>query len=262
MIDFFQTIILGFIEGLTEFLPISSTAHLIVGELLLDVPPSPFLNFFTIFIQLGAISAVPILYFNRLTSSLLIYKFIIISFIPAVVLGVLLDDFLESLFQGYWFICISWIIGGYVLIKIDKWIVDKEENPSSIENMSINQAFNIGLYQCLAMIPGVSRSGASIIGGRIVGLKHRDAIEFSFLLGIPTILGACAKKVLDYRDNIVEFTVGTNGIYLLVAFIISFIVALFSIKFMVNLVKNYGFKYFGYYRIVIGLIFGFYLLWK
>lgn len=262
MIDLFQSIILGFIEGLTEFLPISSTAHLIVGELLLDIPPSPFLNFFTIFIQLGAISAVPILFFKRLTSSLLIYKYIIISFIPAVVFGVLLDDFLESLFQGYWFICISWIIGGYVLINIDKWIVDKEENPNSIENMSLNQAFKIGLYQCLAMIPGVSRSGASIIGGRIVGFKHRDAIEFSFLLGIPTILGACAKKVLDYRDNIVEFTVGTNGIYLLVAFIISFIVALFSIKFMVNLVKNYGFKYFGYYRIAIGLIFGFYLLWK
>lgn len=262
MIDFFQTIILGFIEGLTEFLPISSTAHLIVGELLLDISPSPFLNFFTIFIQLGAISAVPILYFNRLTSSLSLYKYIIISFIPAVVFGVLLDDFLESLFQGYWFICISWITGGYVLINIDTWIVDKEKNPSSIENMSINQAFMIGLYQCLAMIPGVSRSGASIIGGRLVGFKHRDAIEFSFLLGIPTILGACAKKVLDYRDNIGEFTVGTNGIYLLVAFTISFIVALFSIKFMVNLVKNYGFKYFGYYRITIGLIFGFYLLWK
>lgn len=262
MIDFFQTIILGFIEGLTEFLPISSTAHLIVGELLLDVPPSTFLNFFTIFIQLGAISAVPILYFNRLTSSLSIYKYILVSFIPAVVFGVLLDDFLESLFQGYWFICISWIIGGYVLIYIDKWIVDKEEKPSSIENMSMSQAFKIGLYQCLAMIPGVSRSGASIIGGRMVGFKHRDAIEFSFLLGIPTILGACAKKILDYRDNIVEFTTGANGVYLLVAFLISFIVALFSIKFMVNLVKNYGFKYFGYYRIAIGFIFGFYLLWK
>lgn len=262
MIDLFQAILLGIIEGFTEFLPISSTAHIIVGELFLNVPPSPFLNFFTIFIQLGAISAVPILYFRRLTTSFSIYKYIIVSFIPAVVFGILLDDFLESLFQGYWFICISWIIGGYILVNIDKWIVDKESNPNSIENMSLNQAFKIGLYQCLAMIPGVSRSGASIIGGRIVGFKHRDAIEFSFLLGIPTILGACAKKVLDYRANIFEFTDGVNGFYLLTAFFISFIVALFSIKFMVNLVKNYGFKYFGYYRIAIGLIFGFYLLWK
>jgi undecaprenyl-diphosphatase len=112
------------------------------------------------------------------------------------------------------------------------------------------------------MIPGVSRSGASIIGGRLAGLNHRSAIEFSFLLGIPTILGACAKKLFDYRNEIDMLTSGDNIIYLGVSFCVSFIVALFSIRFMVNLVNQYGFKYFGYYRVLIGVIFGIYLLWK
>jgi undecaprenyl-diphosphatase len=260
MIDFYQAIILGLIEGLSEFLPISSTAHLIVGELLLSIKPSPFLNFFTIFIQLGAISAVPILYFKRLTTSFGIYKTVIISFIPAVILGLLLDEFLEDLFQGYWFICISWIIGGVILIFIDQWITD--DNDETIEEMNYLQAIKVGFFQCLAMIPGVSRSGASIIGGRLAGLNHRNAIEFSFLLGIPTILGACAKKMFDYRNEIDMFTSGDNIIYLGVSFCVSFIVALFSIRFMVNLVNQYGFKYFGYYRVLIGVIFGIYLLWK
>ncbi len=262
MFDLFYAILLGIIEGLSEFLPISSTAHLIVGEYLLAIPPSPFLNFFTIFIQLGAISAVPVLYYKRLTSSLHIYKFVFISFIPAVLFGLLLDDFLESLFQGYWFISLSWILGGFVLVFIDKWVTDSDKNHNDIDGITIHQSFKIGLFQCLAMIPGVSRSGASIIGGRIVGLSHRDAIEYSFLLGIPTILGACAKKMIDYRENIIDFTTGSNGILLATSYFISFFVAIISINFMVNLVSRYGFKYFGYYRIFIGLVFGIYLLWK
>jgi undecaprenyl-diphosphatase len=262
MIDLIQAIILGFIEGLTEFLPISSTAHLIVSEQILSIKPSPFLNFFTIFIQLGAIAAVPMLYFKRLTSSVLIYKYVILSFIPAVIFGLLFDDILEALFEGYWFICISWFLGGIILIFIDKWIIDKKNNHNSIERITITQSVKIGLFQCLAMIPGVSRSGASIIGGRIVGLSHQDAIEYSFLLGIPTILGACAKKMLDYRDNLATFVSGNNGYVLLISFLVSFTVALISIKFLVSLVNKYGFKYFGYYRIAISVTFGLYLLWK
>lgn len=260
MIDFYQAIILGVIEGLSEFLPISSTAHLIVGELLLSIKPSPYLNFFTIFIQLGAICAVPILFFKRLTTSYNIYKSVIISFIPAVILGLLLDEFLENLFQGYWFICVSWIIGGFILVFIDQWISGSKDD--KIDEMSYLQSIKIGLFQCLAMIPGVSRSGASIIGGRLAGLSHQNAIEFSFLLGIPTILGACAKKIFDYRNDIEVFASGNNVIYLGVSFFVSFIVAFFSIRFMINLVNQYGFKYFGYYRIFIGLIFGIYLLWR
>lgn len=262
MIDVFQAIILGIIEGLTEFLPISSTAHLIVSEQLLSIKPSPFLNFFTIFIQLGAISAVPFLYFKRLTSSLQIYKYVIYSFVPAVILGLLFDDILEALFEGYWFISLSWFLGGIILIFIDKWITDQKKHHNSIETITTAQSIKIGLFQCLAMIPGVSRSGATIIGGRIVGLSHRDAVEYSFLLGIPTILGACAKKMLDYKTEIVDYTTGNNGFLLGISFFISFIVALVSIKFLVSLVNKYGFKYFGYYRVVIGVSFGLYLLWK
>jgi undecaprenyl-diphosphatase len=262
MIDIFQAILLGLIEGLSEFLPISSTAHLIVAEYMLEITPSPFLNFFTIFIQLGAISAVPILYFRRLTSSLHIYKYVIFSFVPAVVFGLLLDDILEALFEGYWFISFSWFVGGIILINIDKWITDKDSSHDSIEKITIVQSIKIGLFQCLAMIPGVSRSGASIIGGRIVGLTHQNAVEYSFLLGIPTILGACAKKLIDYKESLPVFLTGENVTHLLISFLISFFVALLSIKFMVNLVNKHGFKYFGYYRVFIGIAFGIYLLWK
>jgi undecaprenyl-diphosphatase len=262
MIDLFQAIILGLIEGLTEFLPISSTAHLIVGEYFLNIKPSPFLNFFTIFIQLGAISAVPLLYFKRLTSSFQIYIYVIYSFIPAVVFGLLLDDLLEALFQGYWFISLSWLLGGIILIFIDQWVVDQKADTGSIESMSKLNAVKIGLFQCLAMIPGVSRSGASIIGGRIVGLTHNDAVEYSFLLGIPTILGACAKKMLDYKSELPIYLSGDNGLYLGISFLVSFVVALLSITFMVNLVNRYGFKFFGYYRVIIGMALGLYLLWN
>ena len=179
MTEVIKTIILGVVEGLTEFLPVSSTAHLIVSENLLGIENSKFLNFFTVFVQLGAIAAVPLLFFKRLfASGLSIYYTIIASFIPAVILGVLLDDLLEALFQGYWFIAISWMIGGFILIRIDQWLPVKE-NTVEVQSISYLKAFKIGLFQCIAMIPGVSRSGATIVGGRVsVSYTH---------LTLPTI---------------------------------------------------------------------------
>jgi undecaprenyl-diphosphatase len=159
-------------------------------------------------------------------------------------LGLLLDDVLEALFQGYWFIAGSWILGGLILIKIDTWLPSTEKD-QEISQISYPQAIKIGFYQCIAMIPGVSRSGATIIGGRIVGLNHASAVEYSFLLGIPTILGASAKKMLDYRDNIVDFLIGEQSMLLYIGFTVSFLVALFTIKWMVGLVTRFGFKYFG-----------------
>jgi len=261
MLETLQTIILGIIEGITEFLPISSTAHLIVSRYLLGINASEFLNFFIIFIQLGAISAVPILYYKRLISSINIYLYLITSFIPAVIFGLLLDDLMESIFEGYWFIAVSWILGGIVLIKIENWIKESS-NDNEITNITYLQSFKIGLYQCLAMIPGVSRSGATIIGGRISGLNSKSAIEYSFLLGIPTILGANAKKILDYKDHIQEYLLGEYSYQLYLGYIISFLVALFTIKWMVGIVHNYGFKYFGYYRVIIGISLLIYLSWK
>ena len=259
MTDILKTIILGLVEGLTEFLPVSSTAHLIVSENLLGIENSKFLNFFTVFVQLGAIAAVPFLYFKRLfASGLSIYYTIIASFIPAVILGILLDDFLEALFQGYWFIAGSWILGGLLLIRIDKWLPAKA-NSIEIQSISYINAFKIGLFQCIAMIPGVSRSGASIVGGRVLGLSHSAAVEYSFLLGIPTILGACAKKLLDYRNDMDVLFTKEHIQFLSIGTVISFVVALLTIKWMVGFVKQYGFALFGYYRIIIGLLLSIYL---
>ncbi|MHA8049908.1 undecaprenyl-diphosphate phosphatase [Aquirufa sp. ROCK-SH2] len=264
MINNWESVLLGIIEGLTEFLPISSTAHLIVSEKLLDLQSSSFLNFFTIFIQLGAISAVPLLYFKRLTSDLKIYKFIIISFIPAVIFGVLLDDLLESFFQGYWFIAFSWFLGGILLYFIDRLLVTNEDvskRDNLLDELSVTRSLKVGLYQCLAMIPGVSRSGATIIGGRLVGLNHKMAVEYSFLLGIPTILGACAKKLLDYKNELPSILNAENLISLTIGFLVSLLIALITIKWMVGFVEKHGFKIFGVYRILAGVLLMIYLLW-
>jgi undecaprenyl-diphosphatase len=261
MSEILKTIILGLVEGLTEFLPISSTAHLLVSENLLGIENSKFLNFFTVFVQLGAIAAVPFLYFKRLfASGLSIYFTIIVSFIPAVILGVLLDDFLEALFQGYWFIAASWMVGGLILIRIDTWLPAKS-TPVEIHTISYAMAFKIGLFQCIAMIPGVSRSGATIVGGRVLGLSHAAAVEYSFLLGIPTILGACAKKLLDYRHDFSVLFTREHLQFLGVGTLVSFVVALVTIHWMVSFVKKHGFQLFGYYRLVVGLLLCVYL-WK
>ena len=172
MSEILKTIILGLVEGLTEFLPVSSTAHLLVSEKLLGIENSKFLNFFTVFVQLGAIASVPFLYFKRLfASGISIYYTIVASFIPAVILGILLDDFLEALFQGYWFVAGSWILGGLLLIRIDQWLPAKSESVE-IHSISFLKAFQIGLFQCIAMIPGVSRSGATIVTGKQIGRAH------------------------------------------------------------------------------------------
>jgi len=261
MLETFQTIILGIIEGVTEFLPISSTAHLIMARYLLGINTNEFLNFFIIFIQLGAISSVPILYFKRLISGINIYLYLITSFFPAIIFGLLLDDWMESIFESYWFIAISWILGGIVLIKFDDW-VKENSNDNEITNITYLQSLKIGLFQCLAMIPGVSRSGATIIGGRLSGLNAKSAIEYSFLLGIPTILGASAKKIFDYKEHVNEYLFGAYSYQLYLGFLISLIVALLSIKWMVGVVNRFGFKYFGYYRVIIGFSLIIFLSWK
>jgi undecaprenyl-diphosphatase len=259
MTDILKFIILGLVEGLTEFLPVSSTAHLIVSENLLGIENSKFLNFFTVFVQLGAIAAVPFLYFKRLfASGFSIYYTIVASFIPAVILGVLLDDFLEALFEGYWFIAASWILGGLLLIRIDK-ILPAKDNSIEIQSITFVQAFKIGLFQCIAMIPGVSRSGATIVGGRVLGLSHSAAVEYSFLLGIPTILGACAKKLLDYRHDFDVLFTQEHIQFLGIGTVISFVVAMLTIKWMVGFVRQHGFSLFGFYRIIAGVLLSMYL---
>lgn len=246
-----QAIILAIIEGITEFLPVSSTGHMIIASSFFGIAHDDFTKLFTIVIQLGAILSVVILYFKRFFQSLDFYFKLLIAFIPAVVLGLLLSDFIDGLLENPVTVAISLLLGGFILLKVDEWF-----NTTSSENekeITYKQAFKIGLYQCLAMIPGVSRSGASIVGGMAEKLSRTSAAEFSFFLAVPTMLGATVKKCYDfYKDGYVLSNDQIN--YLIIGNVVAFIVALLAIKTFIGFLTKNGFKVFGYYRIVAGII--------
>lgn len=247
----FQAIILAIIEGLTEFLPVSSTGHMIIASSFFGIAQDDFTKLFTIVIQLGTILSVVVLYFKRFFQSVDFYFKLFVAFIPAVVLGLLLSDFIDSLLENPITVAVSLVIGGILLLKVDDWFgnTPKEEIPQEI---SYPTAFKIGLFQCLAMIPGVSRSGASIVGGMTQKLSRTTAAEFSFFLAIPTMLGATVKKSYDfYKDG---FVLTQDQIHLLIiGNVVGFIVALIAIKSFIGYLSKHGFKMFGYYRIIAGI---------
>jgi len=246
-----QAIILAIIEGLTEFLPVSSTGHMIIASSFFGIAHDDFTKLFTIVIQLGTILSVVVLYFKRFFQSVDFYFKLFVAFIPAVVLGLLLSDFIDSLLENPITVAVSLVIGGVLLLKVDDWFgnTPKEEIPQEI---SYPTAFKIGLFQCLAMIPGVSRSGASIVGGMTQKLSRTTAAEFSFFLAIPTMLGATVKKSYDfYKDG---FVLTQDQIHLLIiGNVVGFIVALIAIKSFIGYLSKHGFKMFGYYRIIAGI---------
>lgn len=246
-----QAIILAIIEGITEFLPVSSTGHMIIASSFFGIAHDDFTKLFTIVIQLGAILSVVILYFKRFFQSLDFYFKLLVAFIPAVVLGLLLSDFIDGLLENPVTVAVSLLIGGFVLLKVDQWF-----NHTTTENekeITYGQAFKIGLFQCLAMIPGVSRSGASIVGGMSQKLSRTSAAEFSFFLAVPTMLGATVKKCYDYyKDGL--FLSDDQINYLIIGNIVAFIVALLAIKTFIGFLTKNGFKVFGYYRILAGII--------
>jgi undecaprenyl-diphosphatase len=254
--DLFKTIFLGIIEGLTEFIPVSSTAHLLIASKIIDFQ-SVKNNLFEIFIQIGAIFAVCIIYRKKIFDILLNLtqkkqqKFSInlaLAFLPAVFFGVLFHDFIKEFLFSTFVIAISLIIGGLIMIFIDykprKFEVD------AIENITFIKAFYIGLFQCLAMIPGISRSGATIIGGILLKLDRKTATEFSFFLAIPTIFAA---TIYDLVKNISTLTF-SNVELLLIGTLSAFISAIFVIKWFLNYVSKNNFVIFGIYRIIIGVI--------
>jgi undecaprenyl-diphosphatase len=246
-----QAIILAIIEGLTEFLPVSSTGHMIIASSFFGIAQDDFTKLFTIVIQLGTILSVVVLYFKRFFQSVDFYFKLVVAFIPAVVLGLLLSDFIDSLLENPITVAISLVIGGILLLKVDDWFgnTPKEEVP---EEISYPTAFKIGLFQCLAMIPGVSRSGASIVGGMTQKLSRTTAAEFSFFLAIPTMLGATVKKSYDFYKA--GFVLTNDQINLLIiGNVVGFIVALIAIKSFIGYLSKNGFKMFGYYRIVAGI---------
>jgi undecaprenyl-diphosphatase len=243
----FQAIILAIIEGITEFLPVSSTGHMIIASSFFGIEHDEFTKLFTIVIQLGAILSVVVLYFKRFFQSFDFYVKILVGFIPAVVLGLLFSDKIDSLLENPVTVAVSLLIGGILLLKVDDWFGN-----STNTEITYLKAFKIGLFQCLAMIPGVSRSGASIVGGMSQKLSRPSAAEFSFFLAVPTMLGATVKKCYDYYKD--GFVLSHDQInYLIVGNIIAFVVALIAIKSFIGFLSKHGFKFFGYYRIIAGI---------
>lgn len=254
--DYIDAIILAIIEGITEYLPISSTGHMIIASSFMKIASDDFTKLFTVVIQLGAILSVVVLYWKRFFQSLDFYFKLLVAFIPAVILGLLLNDVIDSLLESPIIVAISLIIGGFILLKVDDWFKENEvydeTNPEAHTKISYATALKIGFFQCLAMIPGTSRSGASIVGGMTQKLNRKTAAEFSFFLAVPTMFGATAKKLYDYYKA--GFELSSDQInYLIIGNVLAFIVALIAIKSFIDYLSKKGFKIFGYYRIVLGI---------
>lgn len=253
-----QAILLAIIEGVTEFLPISSTGHMIIGSSLMGIASDPFTKMFTVAIQFGAILSVIILYWKRflpekksLNEVLVFYLKLFVAFLPAMIAGLLLNDFIDALLERVDVVGYTLVIGGVFFLFVDKIFAKNETAPS--EDLSYSSAFKIGMFQIIAMIPGVSRSAATIIGGLAQKLNKKSAAEFSFFLAVPTMFAATVYKMLQfYRDG---GTFGGNEITLLIiGNVVAFIVAILAIKSFISFLTRHGFKVFGYYRIFVGIV--------
>lgn len=249
--DYIQAVVLAIIEGITEFLPISSTGHMIIASSFFGIAHDDFTKLFTVVIQLGAILSVVVLYFRRFFQTLDFYFKLFVAFIPAVIFGLLFSKKIDALLENPITVAVSLLLGGFVLLKVDDWFAPKEETQTT-DKITYLTAVKIGLFQCLAMIPGVSRSGASIIGGMSQKLSRTTAAEFSFFLAVPTMLGATIKKCYDYHKD--GFVLSHEQVNLLIiGNIVAFIVAMLAIKSFIGYLSKHGFKAFGYYRIIVGL---------
>jgi len=256
LITYFQAIIIAIVEGITEYLPVSSTGHMIITEWLLKLKQGDFLKLYTVAIQLGAIMAVLVLYYKKFFQSFDFYIKLFIAFIPSAVIGFLFNDTIDELLESPLTVAIALLLGGIVLLFTDKWFENNTKEDQEITNF---QALKIGFFQILALIPGVSRSGATIFGGLHQTLSRKQAAEFSFFLAVPTMLAATGYKLLKYYK---EFGIQAEEIkFLAVGNTVAFIVALIAIKTFIGLLNRYGFKPFGWYRILLGVIILISLLW-
>src|SRR5688572_23172088 len=246
----FESIILAIIEGVTEFLPISSTGHIIIGSSLMGIADDPFTKMFTVAIQLGAILSVVVLYWKRFFQSFDFYFKILLGFIPAVVFGLLLKDNIDALLERVDVVGYALLAGGIFFLYIDR--IFKTEKLADQE-VTYPKAFKIGFFQVIAMVPGVSRSAATIIGGLTQKLNKKTAAEFSFFLAVPTMFGATVLSLGKYFMK--GGTFGQEEITaLIVGNVVAFIVAMIAIKSFINFLTKHGFAIFGYYRIVVGVV--------
>ncbi|AXP08931.1 undecaprenyl-diphosphate phosphatase [Campylobacter hepaticus] len=253
----FYAFILGIIEGLTEFLPVSSTGHMILGTTILGININEFWKSFLIIIQLGSILAVLFVFWRRLFQGIDIWFKLAIGFFPTGVIGLFVAKYLSVLFNG-WVVVFMLIFGGVIFIFIELVYKKRYYRVDCLEKITFKQAFCVGLFQSLAMIPGTSRSGASIIGGLLLGLNRKTATEFSFLLAIPTMIIATVysiykePQILSNANSLIPLSIG---------FVTAFVVAVFVIKFFLKFISRFDFIPFGIYRIVLGIVF-FYLYYS
>ena len=254
--DILQTIILSLVEGITEFLPVSSTGHMILASSIMDISDRAFVKTFEIAIQLGAIAAIVMLYYKRFIQGIDIYIKLFIAFLPTAAVGFLAYKTIKTYLFNPLGVSLALVIGGVILILIDKWVVARESRYAELEDISYKNAFLIGLAQCVSMIPGVSRAAATIIGGVANGLNKKQATEFSFLLAVPTMCAATGYDLLK-----TDATLSSREFLLLaIGFAGAFVSAWLAVKVFIRFVENHGFKAFGYYRIVIGIIFILYMV--
>jgi len=248
-VSIFESIIIAIVEGLTEYLPVSSTGHMIITEWLLKLENTDFLKLFTVAIQLGAIMAVVVLYYKKFFKSLDFYYKLAVAFIPAGIFGFLLNDLIDELLESPLTVGITLLVGGIVLLFTDKWFAG---NPEEEREVTYLEAFKIGLFQVISLIPGVSRSGATIIGGLTQKLSRKQAAEFSFFLAVPTMLAATGYKLLKYFKS---SGISSEELKLLsIGNLVAFIVAIIAIKGFIGILNRFGFKPFGWYRIAVGII--------
>lgn len=263
VIEFLKIIVFGIVEGFTEWIPISSTGHLILVENIVHLDASEnFMNVFRVVIQLGAIMAVVVLYFRKLNpwdpgkkdtqrrATWHLWFKIIFACLPAAVVGILLDEILDTYLYNPYVVAAMLIIYGILFIVLEKHNQFVEFPIKKVSQISYRNAFYIGLFQLLALIPGTSRSGATILGAMLLGCSRTAASEFSFFLGIPVMFGASLLKIIHYG---LAFT-AMEFFFLISATLIAFIVSMYSIKFLLGYVRNHDFRFFGYYRIVLGII--------
>lgn len=239
----FETIIIAIVEGLTEFLPVSSTGHMIITQSLLGVEVTEFSKVFIVSIQLGAILSVVVLYWKRFFQSLHFYYKLFFAFIPAAIIGLLFGKYVDILLESVVVVAISLVVGGIVLVFVDNWFKKSKQ-----DDLSYMSAFRVGLFQCIAMIPGVSRSAATIIGGMTQKLNRKAAAEFSFFLAVPTMFAATAYKLIKSYHVITPDKINI----LLLGNLVAFVVAVIAIKGFISFLTRYGFRVFGYYRIALG----------
>lgn len=262
-LDFLKIVVFGLVEGFTEWLPISSTGHLILVENIIHLNVSEdFMNVFRVVIQLGAIMAVVVMYFSRLNPfdprktekqrlrTWHLWFKIVVACLPAAVVGLLLDEILDKYLYNPYVVASMLIIYGVLFIVLEKHNEFVNFPIKKVSQISYLNAFYIGLFQLLALIPGTSRSGATILGAMLLGCSRTAASEFTFFLGIPVMFGASLLKIIHYG---LAFS-GVELFYLVAGMVIAFVVSLYSIRFLMNYVKNHDFRFFGYYRIVLGIV--------